>query len=329
MSSLHAQFGLNLALIGIHPKLQALLEASRGQPTLSEMSIDEARALVASRTASRLRGPEVDHVQNLLIPGPRGEIPARLYRPQGARGVAIAFHGGGWLMGSINSFDATSRFLASESGVAVVSVGYRLAPEYRFPCPLDDAWAATKWIRDHSELLGVDCHRMVVVGESAGGNLAAVVCLLAREAEFTCIRLQVLVYPAVDARLQADSLHQFSRGFLQTAQDVEYAFKIYGLGSTASSSDWRVSPLLAASHVNLPPALLISAGMDVLRDDSFAYTRCLLSAGVAATHVCYPGMVHTFFGMRGIVPDSEYAQKQVALAVRNAVEQDSPSSSAE
>jgi acetyl esterase len=225
-------------------------------------------------------------------------------------------------MGGIESFDATCRFLASESGVAVVSVGYRLAPEYRFPSPLDDAWAATRWVRDHSQLLGVDCHRMVVIGESAGGNLAAVVCLLAREAQFACIRLQVLIYPAVDARLQADSLRQFASGYLQTANDVEYAFKIYGLGSTVSCSDWRISPLLAASHENLPPALLISAGLDVLRDDSFAYTRCLLNAGVAATHVCYPGMVHTFFGMREIIPDSEYAQRQVAFAMRSAVEKE-------
>lgn len=303
----------------ISPKLRALLETTRGKPSMSEVSVAEARAGVAQRTATRPKGPDVQVVRDLVANGPHGDIPLRLYRPPNAKGVAVSFHGGGWLMGSLDSFDATSRHLANESGLAIVSVDYRLAPEHPFPAPLDDAWAATRWVAQNSELLGVDCSQLVVLGESAGGNLATVVCMMAREAGFPKIALQVLIYAAVDARLQTASLEEFATGFLQTKPDIEYAFRTYGMGSSVADDDWRISPLLAPSLKNLPPALIISAGHDALRDDSLAYTQRLLEADVPAVHVCYPGMIHTFFGMRGIVPDAAAAQKQAATAMRDAL----------
>lgn len=302
-----------------HPALRSILEGAGSRPGLADVSVAEARAFIEARTVSRPPGPDIDEVRDFAVPGMRGPISLRLYRPKQAAGVVVVFHGGGWLMGSLDSFDATSRHLANDSGLAVVSVDYRLAPEFPFPAALDDAWSATQWVHGHSDQLGVDCSRMAVLGESAGGNLAAVVCLLARDSGMSAIKLQVLVYASVDARLRIASLRHFAVGYLQSTRDVEYAFRTYGLGSAVAADDWRISPLLASSHQNLPPALLLSAGLDGVRDDSFAYAARLLEAGVPATHICYPAMVHTFFGMRGIVPDAEFAQKQAAMALRDAI----------
>jgi acetyl esterase len=205
-----------------------------------------------------------------------------------------------------------------ESGAAVANVEYRLAPEHPFPAPMDDAYAATAWLAEHAESLRLPASKLVVLGESAGGNLAAVVCLMARDRGGPAIQHQVLIYPAVDARQQAESLRTFETGYLQTTQDVAYAWRTYGVGSRVAADDWRVSPLLASSHAGLPPALIISAECDGTRDDSDAYTQALLNSGVSAIHVRYAGMLHTFFGMRGIVDEAAEAQRQAAATIRAA-----------
>lgn len=286
---------------------------------IADISTAEARAWIAARTASRPPGPAVDEVRDLVAPSSHGGIPLRLYRPRGAQGVVVVFHGGGWLMGGIASFDATSRYLAVDSGAAVVSVDYRLAPEHPFPTAIEDAWDATRWVASHGEIIGIDTRKLAVLGESAGGNLAAVVCLMARDAAGPSIALQVLVYPPVDARLSSPSLDQFATGYLQTRRDVLHAYRTYGLGTAVRAEDWRLSPLLAASHAGLPPALILSAEDDPIRDDSESYHRRLLEAGNAATHVRYAHMFHTFFGMRGLVAEAEMAQLQAAAAIRNAL----------
>lgn len=304
----------------VHPQLRALLEAARGQPGLSDVSPAVARAQLLARAASRPPGPKLAEVRDLAAPCPGGSIPLRLYRPREPLAVAVAFHGGGWLMGNLDTFDATCRHLANDSGLAVLSVDYRLAPEHRFPAAIDDAWAATQWVAANTTTLGLgDRSPMVLVGESAGGNLAAVVALLARDAKSPDIRLQVLIYPAVDGRLECESLQQFAEGYLQTTRDVKHAWHTYGLGTLAPATDWRLSPLLASSHANVAPAFIISAECDGTRDDATAYTQRLLESGVAATHVRYAGMLHTFFGMRGIIQDAEVAQRQAADAMRSAV----------
>jgi acetyl esterase len=307
-------------MLFVHPRLRPIIEASRGQPTLADITVEQARAQIMQRTASRPRGPAIQTVRDLVAPGPRGDVPLRLYRPPNPAGVAVAFHGGGWFMGSLDSFDATCRHLANDSGLAVVSVDYRLAPEYVFPAALEDAWAATQWVASNGAALGVDTRRMTVIGESAGGNLAAVVCLLARDGGFPRIALQALIYPAVDARLDSESLDRFAEGFLQTRRDVFHAFGTYALKHGVDPTNWRLSPLLAPSHAGLPRALLISAEIDAVRDDTDAYAQKLLEAGVEAVHVRYAGMLHTFFGMRGIVTEAEFAHTQVAKAMRDAVE---------
>jgi len=303
----------------VHPRLRPLLEAARGQPTLADISVDQARAQITARTAARPPGPQVAEVLELDALGPRGPIAVRVYRPEQPCGLAVAFHGGGWLMGSRDSFDATCRNLAVESGLAVANVEYRLAPEHPFPAPVEDAFAATAWLAERGPSLRLPAERLVVLGESAGGNLAAVVCLMARDRGGPPIRLQVLVYPAVDARQSCESLRTFETGYLQTTRDVARAWRTYGVGRHVVAEDWRVSPLLANSHAGLPPALIISAECDGTRDDSDAYTQVLLNSGVPAMHVRYAGMLHTFFGMRGLIDEAAEAQRQVSAAMRAAV----------
>jgi acetyl esterase len=302
----------------VHPSLRPLLEAARGQPTLADLSVAQAREQIVKRTALRRPGPPVDSVLEIEAPGVDGGIPVRLYRPDKPLGLIVAFHGGGWLMGSRDSFDATCRHLAVESGLAVANVEYRLAPEHPFPAAFDDAVSATRWLASSAQSLEVPAQRLVVLGESAGGNLAAAACIACRDLP---IRLQVLIYPAVDARQRSASLEMFATGYLQTTRDVAYAYRTYGVSSRVDPEDWRVSPLLAKSHTGLPRALIISAECDGTRDDSDAYAQKLLEAGVPTIHVRYTGMVHTFFGMRGMIDEAAEAQRQAAAAMRAAVAQ--------
>jgi acetyl esterase len=231
----------------------------------------------------------------------------------------MAFHGGGWLMGNRDTFDSVCRHLANDSGLAVVSVDYRLAPEHPFPAALDDAWDATCWVAEHGPQWELPAGRLGIFGESAGGNLAAVVCLLARDRAGPKIRAQALVYPATDARQGSDSLRLYGEGFMQRGADVAHAFRTYALGHGAAADDWRLSPLLAPSHADLPPTLVITAECDAVRDDGEAYAQKLAEAGVAASCVRYRGMVHTFYSMRARVPAAALAQRQVADMLRTAV----------
>ncbi|WP_446902534.1 alpha/beta hydrolase [Burkholderia sp. YIM B11467] len=303
----------------IHPSLRAFADAAAARPSLAQMSADDARAGIAARTATRAPGPRVDKVIDLAIPGPYGGIPVRIYHPDGAAGATMAFHGGGWRMGNLDSFDAVCRHLANDSGLAVISVDYRLAPEHPFPAALEDVWAATCWVTEHGHEHGLPTGRLTVFGESAGGNLAAVVCLLAREQAHPRILAQALVYPATDATQHHASRSVYAEGFVQRTADVAHAFREYALDHGVSPSVWTLSPFHAASHADLPPALVITAECDVLCDDGEAYARKLAEAGVATTCVRYAGMLHTFYGMRGEVGAAALAQRQVADMLRAAV----------
>ncbi|MCX4171758.1 MULTISPECIES: alpha/beta hydrolase [Paraburkholderia] len=287
---------------------------------MAEVSPEEARAGMAARTAAREPGPHIDKVVDFIVPGPDAGIPVRIYHPKDATGVTMAFHGGGWLMGNRDSFDAVCRHLANDSGLAVVSVDYRLAPEHPFPAALDDVWAATCWVAEYGHKLGLPSERLTVFGESAGGNLAAAVCLLAREHAKPRILAQALVYPATDARQQGTSLSTYAEGFVQRKVDVEHAFRTYALDHGVTPTTWKLSPFLADDHAGLPPAIVITAECDGLRDDGEAYARKLAEAGVPTTCVRYLGMLHTFYSMRGQVDAATLAQRQIADALRHAVQ---------
>ncbi|MBO9513171.1 MAG: alpha/beta hydrolase [Variovorax sp.] len=283
---------------------------------MAQMTPAQARAHIAQVAAARPPGPAIDMVIDREIPGSGGPIPVRIYLPHEAAGVVMAFHGGGWLMGNRDTFDFVCRHLANDSGLAVVSVDYRLAPEHPFPAALDDAWEATCWVEAHGAQWQLPSGRLGLFGESAGGNLAAVVALMARDRQGPAIRAQALVYPATDARQGSDSLRTHAEGFMQRGADVAHAYRTYALGHGADAGDWRLSPLLAASHAGLPPALVVTAECDAVRDEAEAYADALAEAGVSVGCVRYRGMLHTFYSMRASVPAAALAQRQVADMLR-------------
>jgi acetyl esterase len=309
----------------VHPQAQEVLDLLQqfGVTQLSDLSVEDARNLIVTMAADR-PGPDVAEVRELSIPGPEGDIPARFYRPVGSSPteqlpVLVAFHGGGWVIGNLDTNDGTSRWLANRAGVAVVSVDYRLGPEHVFPAAVEDCWAATRWVASNGTELGIDPQRVVVGGDSAGGNLAAVVALLARDAGAPSIRLQVLVYPAVDARMGHRSVDENGTGYLLSKADMVWFYGHYGLGQVVQVDDWRLSPLLAGSLADVAPAYVITAEFDPLRDEGEAYAAALEAAGVPVQHRRFDGMIHGFFGMNGTIDAADEAQEEAAKAIRAAV----------
>src|SRR5438094_6870637 len=270
-----------------------------GRPAYHTLSPKEARRLfLETRPASTPPAPQLGAVRDVSAEGPLGAIPLRVYRPAGVPDstrlpVHVFFHGGGWVIGDIETHDVVCRQLTAEAGVSVISVDYRLAPEHKFPAAVNDAWAATRWIVAHAAELGVDGGRLSVGGDSAGGNLAAVVALLARDAGAPAIGLQVLLYPVTDVSTETASYRECGEGYLLTLDSMRWFFDQY-LKSPAEATDWRLSPLRAPSHKNVAPALIVTAGFDPLRDEGDAYARTLREAGVRVDYACYGGMIHGF-----------------------------------
>jgi acetyl esterase len=256
------------------------------------------------------------HVVDRHIPGPAGPIPVRVYRPYGvdspAPGVVYA-HGGGFMVGNLDSHDPTCRILAVVSGCVVVAVDYRLAPEHLFPAAVDDMMAAYRWVLAHGGELGIDPTRLAVMGDSAGGNLAAVMAIEARDAGDVAPKLQCLVYPLTDSTLAAPSYQTFAEGFGLTLAAIIDLRDAY-LGEQGDREDPRASPLLAADHTGLPPALVVTGGFDPLRDDGLAYADTLRSAGVEVDSWCFDDFTHAFFSYL-VVPDARAATEQIARRV--------------
>jgi acetyl esterase len=309
----------------VHPQAQEVLDLLQqsGVSQLSDLSVEAARDLIVAMSADR-PGPDVAEVRELRAAGPGGDIPIRLYRPAGSSAaeqlpVLVYFHGGGWTIGNLDSHDGTCRWLANRAGVAVASVDYRLGPEHIFPAAVDDCWAATQWVAANAAELGLDADRLVVGGDSAGGNLAAVVALLARDTGGPTIRLQVLVYPAVDARLGHPSINENGSGYLLSKADIIWFYGHYGLGRSVHADEWRLSPLLSPSLVGVAPAFVITAEFDPLRDEGEVYADALEDAGVPTQHRRFDGMIHGFFGMAGTVDAADEAQEEVAKAIATAV----------
>ena len=309
----------------VHPQAQEVLDLLQqfGVSQLSDLSVEDARNLIVTMAADR-PGPDVAEVRAVHIPGPAGDIPVRFYRPAGSSPsdqlpVLVLFHGGGWVIGNLDSHDNTARWLANRAGVAVASVDYRLGPEHVFPAAVEDCWIATQWIAANGTELGIDPQRVVVGGDSAGGNLAAVVALLARDAGAPSIRLQVLVYPAVDARMGHSSVDENGTGYLLSKGDMVWFYGHYGLGQVVQADDWRLSPLLAPSLADVAPAYVITAEFDPLRDEGEAYAAALEAANVPVEHRRFEGMIHGFFGMVGTIDAADEAQEEAAKAIIAAV----------
>ena len=261
--------------------------------------------------------PEVARVEELSIPGRDGPVAARLYVPRddGApRPLMVYLHGGGWVVGSVEGYDTTCRRLALKADCAVVSVEYRLAPEHPFPAALHDAWDATSWCTREAARLGGDADRLVVAGDSAGGTLAAVVALMARDAGAPAIALQVLVYPVVDLVRETHSHVRNAEGYMLTTAALRWFYDCY-VPDRAMRADWRASPLLCPTLRGVAPALVIAAEHDPLVDEDAAYADRLRAEGVAVEYACFEGMLHPFFTLGGVIDDAARAEDMVASAV--------------
>ena len=310
----------------VHPQVQAFLRqvAEAGLPAIQDLTPDGARAQFESAMKARLESfppPPVAAVEDRTIPGPAGAIPVRVYRDSdtaAVRPVLAFFHGGGHVIGSLDTHDTMTRSLCLESGCVVVSVDYRMGPENRFPAAIDDCFAAVRWLADHGHEIGADPERIAVGGDSAGGNLAAVTALLARDEGGPPLRHQLLVYPVADYRCASASYERYARGYGLEAESMRW-FQRHYLGGPDGAGDWRASPLLAADHAGLPPALVITAECDVLRDEGVAYAERLAASGTPCEHVPFAGLIHGFFGLLGIVDAAEEAHSRAARALRDAL----------
>jgi acetyl esterase len=307
------------------PEIQAELQrmAAAGTPPLERQSVEQARRLHVAGAAALAGSPvEVAAAADRTIPGPAGDLPVRIYTPHGEPPfpIVVWFHGGGWVVGTLDSYDPVCRALAAAVPAVVVAVDYRLAPEHRYPAAAEDAYAATLWASRNAAELGGSQQRLAVAGDSAGGNLAAVVALGARDRGGPAIGFQLLVYPITDHGMDTASYREHADGYYLTAAGMRWYWDHYLGGADGGAPD--ASPLRAAFFGDLPPALVITAEHDVLRDEGEAYAARLRAAGVPAEVSRYPGMVHGFFRWRAVTPAAEAATQEAAAAVRAALPPD-------
>ena len=301
----------------IDPVLLAVLEAFPMQfDDLGSMTAQEVRALFEQREPPP--GEDVASVEDLEVPGPDGPLPVRVYRPDGAAvpaPVVVFFHGGGWVLGSIATHDATCRGLANRTGAVYVSVDYRLAPEHPYPAAPEDCYAATCWVADHAADLGVDPGRLAVAGDSAGGNLAAVVCQMARDRGGPAIAFQSLVYPVTDLDFDRwPSMEENADGPLLTREGMDWFARHY-VGTLPFTGDPYAAPIRAADLSGLPPAYVATAGHDPLRDEGAGYAEALAAAGVTVGYDNFATMIHGFVGFADVVPAAGEARDRIAAAL--------------
>ena len=313
----------------LDPQARALLDLmeKNGIPQVWQQTPTEARQSYRERRFFSQEEPASDvQAMSLSAPGPLGPIPLRAFRPSlapkdAALAVLVYFHGGGWVIGDLDTHDVLCRQLAREAQVVVVSVDYRMGPEYEFPAAVEDCWAATCWIAEHGSSLGMDSSRLAVGGDSAGGNLAAVISLMAREqAPHPKLAFQLLIYPATEMDAGTESMRANGEGYLLTSRSMQWFVKQY-FGDRANSADiktWRASPLLAASHAGLPPALVLTAGFDPLRDEGRMYADKLSAAGTPAQYVCFERQIHGFVTMSRVIDEAKTAVSLCAKALARA-----------
>ncbi|MCB1388505.1 MAG: alpha/beta hydrolase [Rhodobacteraceae bacterium] len=296
----------------LHPAVQAGWDRARatGFVGYAAMPVAEARAHFSAVSRLLPPGPDMP-VDDLAIPVAGGAIAARLYRPDGARGLCVYFHGGGWVLGRLADFDALCRELARRSGVAVLSVDYRLAPEHPFPVPVEDALAAVRWASAHTPVPA----GIAVAGDSAGGNLATVAALALRGE--IALKAQLLFNPCTDADLARPSYATYGTGYLLSLADVRWFLSLYAPG--ANPEDMRLAPLRTPDLTGAPPAWIGVAEHDVLRDEDEAYAAALASAGVPVTCRLVPGVMHAFARGYATVAPSDAAVSEAAAFPRAAM----------
>ena len=307
----------------LHPQIVKALEVMQqlGLKPIEAMTPAEARAQMEETAQSRKAEPlPVARVEDRTMAGPAGPIRLRLYWPEAAGPVpAIAYyHGGGHVIGSLDTHDLIARNLCAGAAALVVSVDYRMGPEDKFPAAVEDSFAALEWLHANARGLGADPGRLGVHGDSAGANLAAVMALMARDRGGPRLRLQSLVYPVGDYTLSTQSYQTFAEGYGLLTRAAMQWFQRHYLRSAADAQDWRASPIKAPSFRDVAPAIVVTAECDVLHDDGVNYAEALRRAGVAVEYRDYPGMIHGFLGMTPAVDDAMIAQRAVAAAFQRA-----------
>ena len=306
----------------LDPQARALLErfASSPAPPLDSLSVAEARrSYREGRLALAPPPAAMEETRDFVIPGAAGDIKARCYRPLGedpgaALPAVVYFHGGGWTCGDLDTHDSVCRGIAVHGRCITVAVDYRMGPEHKFPAAVEDATAAVKWVSANAGSLRVDASRLAVAGESAGGNLAAVAAIALRESG-PAVAMQVLAYPVVDQASDTESLRRFARGYSLTADLLRWYQSQY-LRGEGDRADWRASPLRARDHSRLPPAYVLTAGFDPLRDEGKAYADRLERAGVSVVYECFEGMIHGFLPMGGALAAARHAHYRIGQMLR-------------
>jgi acetyl esterase len=292
-------------------------------PQLHQMTPEQGRRYFSS-TVGPLDAPlrPVARIEDLSASGPAGPIPLRVYTPIGSasepRAVLVWYHGGGFVIGDLDTHDAPLRMLADETRCVIVSVDYRLAPIHKFPAAVEDAHAAYLWVVAHAAEIGGDPARVAVGGDSAGGNLAAVICHLAKDRGDPAPVYQVLLYPATDLSRSTRSHRTFVDGYLLTGPTLKW-FSNHYLHGDLDVADPRVSPIRFADFSGLPPALVITAGYDPLRDEGRDYAAALEKAGVPVRYICHDALIHGFFSMTGAIDAARGAVTEAAAILREAL----------
>ena len=310
----------------LHPQARALIKLidDRGDPPTHTLPVQVAReGYRERRNYVQPAPPEVALAEDLRTDAAHGSVPLRHFRPAGTPADAVLpglvyFHGGGWTIGDLDTHDTLCRELANGSGCAVVSVDYRMGPERRFPAAVDDCVAATRWVHANAAALRIDGARLAVGGDSAGGNLAAVVAIVARDAGGPPIAFQLLIYPATDMRAGAPSHQTNGEGYVLTRDLIGWFHDNY-IDDRRHDTDWRASPLLADDLSRLPPAFVLTAGYDPLRDEGLAYSQRLTEAGNRVTHICFERQIHGFITMGRVIDEANAAVAMCAGEVRRAL----------
>ena len=309
----------------LDPAAKNLLDllVAAGRPKVWQLSPPEAReGLRALAEAADAKDVPIGRIENATLPGAEGALPYRSYTPLDAGTeplpALVYFHGGGFVIGDLDTHEGLCRMLANASGCRVISVAYRLAPEHKFPAAVEDAYAAVYWVAGHVRELGIDGNRIAVGGDSAGGNLSAVVCQLIKERGGPKLALQLLLYPATETDVETPSRLALAEGYLLEKKSIEWFLKQYiALGT--DPIDPRLAPLLATDLSGLPPAHIHTAELDPLVDEGQAYAQKLAAAGVAVEYTCHPGMIHHFFCLAGAIPYARTAIDNASAAIKRAL----------
>lgn len=308
----------------LDPQAQIIigLVKQSGLPEFWQLTPDQAREQYQLRVSKLAVKEPIFKTTDRPIPGAGSELPIRIYQPREAKPgerlpVLVWFHGGGFVIGNLDTHDSACRMLANQADCLVVAVDYRLAPEFKFPAAVEDSMAALRWVALHAREIGADSERIAVGGDSAGGNLAAVCALMARNEGHPRLALQLLVYPCTAPEPETASHRKFAEGYLLTRNTITWFYRQY-VRSPKDFQDFRFAPLVADDLSNLPPALVLVAGYDPLRDEGVEYAKRLVEAGNRVTLTNYEGMIHGFYLMGGAVDAAKRAVAESAAALKAA-----------